>query len=61
MFLQDPISLAQTERWMIAYLQDTKNEERLKLLTDIGRIVIADNVVMDSERDLLDEYHELMA
>ena len=59
--LQAPISLEQTERWMIAYLQGTTNEERLKLLADIGRIVIADNVVTDSEHDLLDEYHELMA
>ena len=59
--LEQPVPLEQTERWMIAYLQNTTNEERLKLLADMGRILIADNVVTGREHDLLDEYHELMA
>jgi hypothetical protein len=59
--LQFPVPPEQTERWMIAYFQDTTNAERLKLLADMGRILIADDVVTDQEHDLLDDYHELMA
>jgi len=59
--LKDPIPTPQTERWMVEFLKQTSQEERLKLLAAIGNLLIADDVVSDIEHDLLDEYHALMA
>lgn len=59
--LQTPVPLEQTERWIVEYLSDTTETERLKLLAAIGNVLIADNNVSDTDHDLLDEYHSLMA
>lgn len=59
--LETPVPLKQTERWIIEYLSDTTETERLKLLAAIGNVLIADNDVSDLDHDLLDEYHVLMA
>jgi hypothetical protein len=59
--LTTPVEPKQTERWLIAYLQDSPNSERLKLLAAIGNLLISDNEVSDIEHDLLDEFHDLMA
>ncbi len=59
--LQTSVPREQTERWLIAYLKDTPNTERLKLLAAIGNLLISDHVVSSIEHDLLDEFHELMA
>ncbi|CAA9554562.1 hypothetical protein AVDCRST_MAG81-122 [uncultured Synechococcales cyanobacterium] len=59
--LETPVPLEQTERWIVAYLSNTTETERLKLLAAIGNVLIADNNVSDADHDLLDEYHTLMA
>ncbi len=59
--LQTRVPLEQTERWLIAYLKDTPDSERLKLLAAIGNLLISDHVVSSIEHDLIDEFHELMA
>lgn len=59
--LNTPVPLEQTEQWLVAYLQDSPESERLKLLAAIGNLLISDNVVSGVEHDLLDEFHELMA
>jgi hypothetical protein len=59
--LKTPVELSQTEGWLIAYLKDSPDSERLKLLAAIGNLLISDNEVSDIEHDLLDEFHELMA
>jgi hypothetical protein len=59
--LETPVPLEQTERWLVAYLKDTPDSERLKLLAAIGNLLISDHVVSAVEHDLLDEFHELMA
>jgi hypothetical protein len=59
--LTTPVAPQQTERWLIAYLQDSPDAERLKLLAAIGNLLISDNEVSDIEHDLLDEFHDLMA
>jgi len=59
--LETSVPLEQTERWIVAYLSNTTETERLKLLAAIGNILIADNNVSDADHDLLDEYHTLMA
>lgn len=56
-----PVSLAQTERWIVSYLRHTSDSERLALLAKIGNLLIADQVVSDADHELLDEYHRLMA
>lgn len=58
--LQHPVQPAQTERWMVEFLKNTHQEERLQLLAAIGNLLIADEVVSDVEHDLIDEYHDLM-
>lgn len=59
--LQTPIEPIQTEQWLIAYLKDSPETERLKLLAAIGNLLISDEVVSTVEHDLLDEFHTLMA
>lgn len=59
--LQEPVPAQQTERWIVEFLRQTNQEERLKLLAAIGNLLIADDVVSEIEHDLLDEYHDLMA
>jgi hypothetical protein len=59
--LNTPVLLPQTEQWLVAYLQDTPDSERLKLLAAIGNLLMSDHVVSSVEHDLLDEFHELMA
>lgn len=59
--LKMPVPLEQTERWIVEYLSDTTETDRLKLLAAIGNVLIADNVVSEADHDLLDEYHALMA
>lgn len=59
--LTTPVDPQQTERWLITYLQDSPDSERLKLLAAIGNLLISDNEVSEIEHDLLDEFHDLMA
>ncbi|MGF1600658.1 MAG: TerB family tellurite resistance protein [Thermosynechococcaceae cyanobacterium] len=59
--LGTPVSLKQTEQWIIAYLKNAEEEERMILLANIGKVLISDDQVSDSEHDLLDRYYDLMA
>jgi hypothetical protein len=59
--LSHPVTLRQTEQWLVDYLKDSPDSERLKLLAAIGNLLIADDKVSDVEHDLLDEFHTLMA
>lgn len=59
--LEAPVSPQQTERWIVAYLKNADEEERMILLAKIGKVLIADDNVSDSEHDLLDRYYDLMA
>lgn len=59
--LTTPVSLEQTELWIVSYLQDTTETERLKLLAAIGNLLISDHVVSSVEHDLLDDFHDIMA
>ncbi len=59
--LATPVPAEKTEWWLIAYLKDTPETERLKLLAQIGNLLISDHVVSSVEHDLIDEFHELMA
>ncbi len=59
--LEAPVSLRQTERWMVDYLADTTETERQRLLAAIGKMVIADDTVLPPEHTLLDDYYTLMA
>ena len=59
--LRTPIAPAQTEQWLIAYLKDSSDTERLKLLAAIGNLLISDEEVSAIEHDLLDEFHRLLA
>lgn len=58
--LETPVSPEQTERWIVAYLRNADEEERMILLSKIGKLLISDDRVSDSEHDLLDRYYELM-
>jgi hypothetical protein len=59
--LSTPVEPTQTEQWLVSYLRDSPDAERLKLLAAIGNLLIADDEVSDVEHDLLDEFHTLMA
>ncbi len=59
--LQQQIPFEQTENWIIEYLEDTTDKERLRLLSAIANMVMADENVSKIEHQLLDEYYELMA
>lgn len=61
--LEEPVSLSQTEFWMVEYLADTTETEieRQRLLGAIGKVVIADDTVLPQEYALLDDYYALMA
>ncbi len=59
--LETPVSSKQTEKWIITYLRNADEEERMILLAKIGKLLISDDQVSDSEHDLLDQYHDLMA
>lgn len=59
--LQKPISPEQTELWMVEFLNQANEEERLQLLGAVGNLLIADDNVSPEEHDLLDDYHTLMA
>jgi hypothetical protein len=59
--LKVPVSLEQTELWILSYLQDTTETERLKLLAAIGNLLISDHVVSSVEHELLDDFHDIMA
>ena len=58
--VKSAVSPEQTQRWLTAYLKDSPDSERLKLLAAIGNLLISDDVVSAVEHDLLDEFHELM-
>ena len=59
--LKQPIALQQTENWIVEYLKDTTSKERLRLLSAIANMFMADENVSEIEHQLLDEYYELMA
>jgi hypothetical protein len=59
--LEAPVSLRQVEHWMAEYLADTTEIERQRLLAAIGKLVIADDIVLPQEHTLLDDYYTLMA
>ncbi len=59
--LEEPVSLSQTELWMVEYLADTNEIERQRLLGAIGKLVISDDTVLPQEYSLLDDYYALMA
>ncbi len=59
--LEEPVSLRQTESWMVEYLADTTATERQRLLAAVGKLVIADDTVLPQEHTLLDDYYMLMA
>jgi hypothetical protein len=59
--LNTPVEPTQTEQWLVSYLRDSPDAERLKLLAAIGNLLIVDDEVSDVEHDLLDEFHTLMA
>jgi hypothetical protein len=59
--LKTPVEPTQTERWLVTYLRDSPDSERLKLLAAIGNLLISDSEVSNVEHDLLDEFHTLMA
>lgn len=59
--LKTPVSAQQTESWIVAYLKNAEEEERMILLAKIGKLLISDEQVSESEHDLLDRYYELMA
>lgn len=59
--LNEPIPVKTTEQWLVEYFKHSSGEERMQLLADIGKVLIADDTVSDVEHDLLDAYHALMA
>lgn len=59
--LEKPVPLPQTEQWMVQYLMDATETERLQLLGAIGKMVIADEIVSPEDHNLLDDYYDLMA
>jgi len=59
--LDRPIVPQKTENWIVEYLQDSTDKERMRLLSAIANMVMADDKVSDIEHELLDEYYELMA
>lgn len=59
--LREPISVQQTESWMVEYLRDATEDERMQLLGAIGNLLIADDQVSPEEHELLDDYHTLMS
>lgn len=59
--LQQPIPVQQTETWMVEYLRDATEDERMQLLGAIGNLLIADDQVSPEEHELLDDYHALMS
>lgn len=59
--LKTPVPSVQTEQWLVVYLRDSPDSERLKLLAAIGNLLISDDVVSSVEHDLLDDFHDLMA
>ncbi len=56
-----PAVVRQTESWMVEYLANTTQQERQRLLSAIGKLVIADDTVLPPEHTLLDDYYTLMA
>ncbi len=58
--LDHPISLDDTEHWMIEFLAKASEDERMRLLGAIGNLLIADDTISPEERQLLDDYHTLM-
>jgi uncharacterized tellurite resistance protein B-like protein len=59
--LHHPVSLQQTEQWMVDYLRDATDQERMQLLGSIGNLLIADQEVSEEEHRLLDDYYTLMS
>jgi uncharacterized tellurite resistance protein B-like protein len=59
--LEEPVSVRQTQSWMVEYLANTTQQERQRLLSAIGKLVIADDTVLPPEHTLLDDYYTLMA
>ena len=59
--LATPVPIEQTDLWMLTYLQDSTDEERMKLLAQMGDVLISDENVSEQEHELLDEYYNLMA
>ncbi len=59
--LEKPVSLDETEHWMIEFLAGASEADRMKLLGAIGNLLIADDNVSPEEHQLLDDYHTFMA
>ena len=59
--LAEPTPTADTEQRLVKYFQNSSDEERMRLLADMGKVLMADDEVTDIEHDLLDDYHALMA
>ena len=59
--LKLPVGIQTTETWVAEYFRITTQDERMQLLANIGKVLIADDHVSDIEHDFLDDYHELMA
>ena len=59
--LAEPTPVADTEKRLVTYFKNSSEDERMQLLADIGKVLIADDEVTDLEHDLLDDYHALMA
>lgn len=61
LLLSQPVAIEATENWIISYLASSTDTERMRLLSAIADILIADRTVSEIEHELLDEYHALMA
>ena len=59
--LAEPTPTADTEQRLVKYFHNSSDEERMRLLADMGKVLMADDEVTDIEHDLLDDYHALMA
>ncbi len=57
---EHPVLRAQTEAWMVAYLQEAGAEGRQKLLAALANMLFADERISPVERELLDEYYAMM-
>ncbi len=59
--LQRPVPVEVTSLEIVQYLKNSTDTERLKLLSAIANMFMADENVSEIEHEVLDEYYELMA
>ncbi|MEM8602435.1 MAG: TerB family tellurite resistance protein [Cyanobacteria bacterium P01_H01_bin.121] len=59
--LQQPVSSAQLNLWLVAYLRNSNKIERQQMLATIANLFMADGTVSNEEHQFLDEFYELMA